>query len=460
MKLAVIGGEYSLNAIRDIAENTQLFAELTYIPNLALEHLPELVEDCQKTYDGILFSGTTPFHYASRHVQPSIPWEYLPRNPISFLCALLKAGYVNHLDIGKLSVDSYDEKMIRETYTEIGYASEAVSLSLAPFEPFLPDYRRKVLEFHIEKYMNGQCNLCLTGLDTVKNGLDKRKIPCIKINPSAEIIIQQVNQLRLRYMMQCSEPAAIAVLTLFIDFQEMSSFRGINELTVFRSKNAAKESVYVFAQHLGAASVETSDGHFILITTKEQIENETHQYANLTLFHSLLDCENVRRVFAAIGLGPDARTAQMNAFEALEKARSCIKSCMYIAHGENRFAGPIIYERREAAGNEGKVNKRLSVIAQSTGLGLRTLQQLEETLARHAIDVTTSAELSALMELTPRSINRIITKLEKGGYVEFIGVQSTYSSGRPCRLFRLYLNASAHLTQAAGTKSTPFNHLF
>lgn len=441
MKIAVIGGKSSIETIQSLEGSTAAFAELTYIQNADTALLPGIVEECQKNYDGILFTGTTPFEYASRHVVPRIPWEFLPRNPISLLCALLKAGYVNHHDITRMSVDSYTEATVRDIYSEIGITGKKLFLYTAPFEPFLPGYRQKVLDFHTEHYKNGLCRLCLTGLDTVKEGLEKRKIPCIKVNPSSDIILEKINRLRLRHAVLSAEDSETAILAVSLDFFGISGFYGINEIDALRSRNAAKETIYAYGQRMGSAVMETSDRTFLLVTTKKRLDDDMENYKNLNLFRNLLSHSNIRRVYGAVGFGTDSRTAQMNAFLALEKAKDSRESCVYLAYEENRCIGPIPCEptEQQVRGSE-KINKHLAVIADSTGLGYQTLQKLEAVLARHAIEITTSADLAALMELAPRSINRILNKLEKGGYAEVVGLQSSHSSGRPRRLYRFHLN--------------------
>ncbi len=214
----------------------------------------------------------------------------------------------------------------------------------------------------------------------------------------------KINQLRLRHMMKLSDLSQTAAIAVSIEFFGVSNFYGINELDDFRSKNTFKESVYAFSAKIGAAAVDVADGQFILFASKTQIEAESQSYTRFPLSEELLASDNVRRVFASVGLGADARTSQMNALFALQKSRDLQKSCVYIAYTKNRFAGPVPIERKTPAKTEtGQLQKRLSVIAGSTGLSFHALQKLQAALARHAVDTVTCTELSALMELGRRA---------------------------------------------------------
>ena len=92
MKILVVGGKRSVGIIQHVAEHNQLFADLEYLYTETYEEIVHELHSRQLAFDGILFTGATPFEYVSSRVQPLIPWEALPHTPQAFLATLLKAG--------------------------------------------------------------------------------------------------------------------------------------------------------------------------------------------------------------------------------------------------------------------------------------------------------------------------------------------------------------------------------
>ena len=84
MKILVVGGKRSVGIIQHVAETTQLSADLEYLYTNTYEEIVEELQIRQLDFDGILFTGATPFEYVSGRVQSLIPWESLPHTPQAF----------------------------------------------------------------------------------------------------------------------------------------------------------------------------------------------------------------------------------------------------------------------------------------------------------------------------------------------------------------------------------------
>ena len=202
MKILIVGGKRSVGIIRHVAENTKLIADLEYLYTDSYEEIVEELELRQTNFDGILFTGATPFEYVSGRVQPLIPWEVLPQTPQAFLAALLKAGYKNQWNLQKVSADTYPSELIHNVYDEIGFSSEDLDLYIAKFQPNEKTYIEDLIEFHTDNYRSRRVSFCITGNIAVANALAKNHIPYVKIDPPTDIIIQQINSLRLRHQLK------------------------------------------------------------------------------------------------------------------------------------------------------------------------------------------------------------------------------------------------------------------
>lgn len=439
MKILVAGGKRSVGIIQTVAENTQLFVELEYLYTETYEEIVTVLQNRQLAFDGVLFTGATPFEYVSNRVQPLIPWEALPHTPQAFLAALLKAGYMNQWNLQKISVDTYPQEMIQNVYEEIGFDLSDVELYIAKFQPNEPNYIENLIEFHCDNYMNRRVSFCITSNIVVSNTLTERNIPHVKIDPPTEIIIQRINALRLRHQIKMAEHNLVATIIVDIEIYRDQLYK-ISELERFRSENEAKEAVYVFALNNRAAICELSDGHFVLFTTLHQLEQYSDNFKIFPLFQNIRRSENIKNIYIGVGLGIDSYSSKLNAENSLIRAHRQEKDCLYLTYEDGNIAGPLTYE---AAVQEPQVastaNKRLLEASLRSQVGMNTLKKLESILQEYSIEVTTPQKMAELMNMSPRNMNRLLSKLEDSGYVKVAGKETRGSSGRPSRLIRFYL---------------------
>lgn len=438
MKILVVGGRRSVGIIQNVAETTQLFADLKFLYTDTYEEIVDELQSHQLAYDGILFTGATPFEYVSRHVQPLIPWESLPHTPQAFLAALLKAGYKNQWNLQKVSADSYPPELIHNVYEEIGYSQEDLNLYIAKFQPNEKNYIEHLIEFHIDNYINRRVSFCITGNISVANALAEQKIPYIKIDPPTEIIIQRINALRLRHQLKLAEYNLVATIMVDIEIYRDQLYK-ISELERFHSENEAKEAVYVFALNNRAAIYELSDGHFVLFTTLHQLEQYSNNFTVFPLFQNIRRNENIKKISIGIGLGTDSYSSKLNAENSLLRAHRQEKDCLYLTYEDGNIAGPLTYEAiAQEPDLASTANKRLLEISLRSQVGMNTLKKLEAVLQEYAIEITTPQKMAELMNMSPRNMNRLLSKLEACGYVKLAGKETRASSGRPSRLIRFY----------------------
>ena len=438
MKILVVGGKRSVGIIRHVAENTQVFADLEYLYTNTYDEIVEELQRRQLNFDGVLFTGATPFEYVSGRVQPLIPWECLPHTPQAFLAALLKASYQNQWDLRNVSVDSYPSELIHNAYDEIGLAPETLDLYIAKFQPNEKNYISDLIEFHIDNYTHRRVSFCITGNISVANALAEHHIPYIKIDPPTEVIIQRINALRLRHQLKLAEYNLVATIMIDIESYRDSLYK-ISELERFHSVNEAKEAIYVFALNNRAAIFELSDGRFVLFTTLRQLEQYSDNFKVFPLFQAIRRNENIKHIFIGVGLGTDSYSSKLNAENSLLLAHRQEKDCLYLTYEDGNIAGPLTYEAlSQECEPASTANKRLLEISLRSQVGMNTLKKLKSILQEYSIEVTTPQRMAELMNMSSRNMNRLLAKLEECGYVKIAGKETRSSSGRPSRLIRFY----------------------
>jgi len=76
-------------------------------------------------------------------------------------------------------------------------------------------------------------------------------------------------------------------------------------------------------------------------------------------------------------------------------------------------------------------------VARETSVGIVVLNMLARAQAQYGFREVTPVELASMCGMTPSNMNRILAKLEEGGYAQVVGMQHHSEGGRPSRLFRL-----------------------
>lgn len=436
LKILVAGGKRSVGIIQNFAEHTQLFADLEYLYTESYDEIVAELKVCQAAFDGILFTGATPYEYVSRRVEPCIPWEALPHTPQAFLSALLKAGYMNQWDLKKISVDTYPIEMIQNVYEEIGFDIRDIEIHSARFQPNDPNYLAYLLEHHRDNYHARRASFCITSNIVVSNILTEEKIPHVKIDPPSDVIIQKINALRLRHQLKMAEYNLVATIMIDIEVYRDQIYR-ISELERFHSENEAREVVYVFAQNNRAAIYELSASRFVLFTTLRQIEQYSENFQQFPLFQTIRRSENIKHVFIGVGLGTDSYGSKQNAENSLILAHRQNTDCLYLTYEDATVAGPFAYDAVNADSNPSSAaNKRLLEISLRSQVGINTLKKLESILREYSVEVTTPQKMAELMNMSSRNMNRLLSKLEDAGYVKIAGKETRGQSGRPSRLIR------------------------
>ena len=83
------------------------------------------------------------------------------------------------------------------------------------------------------------------------------------------------------------------------------------------------------------------------------------------------------------------------------------------------------------------LDQTLAFFAKKVQISTDTLTKIQRVIRKHG-DTMTSEELSAYLNITSRSVNRIIARLEEEGCVTIVGRRST-GKGRPARVMKLAL---------------------
>lgn len=440
MKVAIIGSRKSIEIVKSTITKGYFFIEPVFFTFCNYSEVLDILKINEDKVDAILFTGYTTYKYASNFLKPTVPWEYIPRDRMSFVYTILKAIHINRYDISKISIDSYDEKVIYDTYKEIGYEREVIHIYKSKYDILSNDYFEKLANFHISCFENRKVNLCVTCIFDVYEMLLKNNIPCVHVDYSTDIIMEYINKLRLRHQLKISEDSNIVTLNISVEILEENSIYSKNELQKLKYMNKIHESIYSYSQRIGAATIKLAENNYYIFTTKLVLENDTRSFKRFELLDKIHNNPNIKNIYIGVGLGNSPLESKCNAEIARKKSEKSDMSCIFIIDKDNKITGPITNIAKYSEVK--KVDKHLLEISERTGVGITTIHKIESIIKQYNITTITPNELAELCGVSTRSINRIITKLEDKEYIRIVGKKTNSSNGRPSRLIEIDFNSN------------------
>lgn len=399
--------------------------------------IPDLIKDRQDRLDALLFAGRTAMAYTEKHVTPAIPWEYPARDGSSLLQVLLQIALTKEHSIARLSIDLFDKKQWQEIRTELGMTHEDAQIFHVPDQPYEENYVDLAYTFHEQNYLYKKVSCCITAYYAVQKRLTAKNIPCYFLKPTASAIRQSLNKIQLNHHLHISQQSQIAALYIQIDRPNEYSLFNDDEYQYIIDRTNVTRQIYIFAQRIKAAVVEVGVQEYLLFSTKYLLENVTNNFVNIELLYSVKN-NTASTISLGIGYGTTAQEAKASARLGMERASSLGGDAAFIVYDRKNIVGPIGYPPSQFSSEQkGKVDQKFLTIADKTEISVTTIFQLHSIIQQQGKNQFTSAELAALLNVSPRTVNRIVAKLLLHGFCFEVGKRSLNKGGRPERILQL-----------------------
>lgn len=439
MKTGIVGPKATVERVIRNLENKKLFVEYVPIVYERLYELPSLIRAHLGVVDSLFFIGPIPYHYVLRKMDLPCPVEHGTVDAYAITSALFKAAVNDHINISKISVDFYENENTAKALKSLGYNESTFNIESAHYDIFEEGYPMRNAQFHIENLKSRKANLVLTGTVETYEYLKEEGYPVYLVYSSIDDPEEKINRLRLRNVLDLQDENFSAVISLEIEYEEDFDGDSITELQNYQIHTAVMERAYYYAQRLDASAERGNFGKDIyrIYTTKSILNDETDGFRNLVLLSELESIYGISKVSIGIGLGQTPAAARRNAEFGRERATAIEVSSFFIVYEDQKIAGPII--QGEVAKRTEDVNSELYMISRDTQVSLDKLVVIESVLTQYGVDVITPGELARLSNMPLNRINRIISRLESGGYAKIVGKKPLSGSGRPSRLLQINL---------------------
>lgn len=437
-RIGVIGHRRNIQLIEKTIRDYFGEIEVTHFDFNTMDQLDQTINYLKsqaKYLDGIFYTGKIPYDLINNVLNSNLPSVYIEHDQSKLQRTLLEASLNEGYDIKNTSIDSYDSASVFTTYHEFGLNRNQLNIHFSPYNIFDTDMLNKTYQFHKENLLEHCASFAITGISYVYEQLEKEGLPCLLIRPTDDAIKNTLSNLILQIHSIKNTVSQIVVISIEIDMPNEYNLVLENEYQLLLEKTHVSEEVYKFAQRIEAAVVETGTHNYMLFSTRKPLDSETNHLQSLPILKAIKD-HTSHTISVGIGYGITARQAKYNASVALNKALKSGGNQAYIVNG-NELQGPILVSKDENNDPPLIADSIYQVISDKTGISVNNIYRLHCIKEKLKKDHFTSLELASEFGTSPRSMNRIIEKLEVTDYISVEGTKIINGKGRPTRILKL-----------------------
>ena len=426
--------EMYYDKFRQILKNEYIDIETDYYFYDDYWESPELIRGRQLKYDVIIFAGSASYEYAEGKLEKKTIWHCIPLSGTAIYKALLEAmrrGW----DIKKLSFDTYDECQIIETYRELGFTEDQLSIKCINGNFKNACSNKEIFDTHREYTINQEVSGCITRLTKVGNLMEENGLPYVFASPTIGEFREQISFAKRLVLAKENAQNLFAVILVNIGLSPDYVSVNMSGLSQISERNRLAEIVYRYAHMISGSVAETGASGFMIFTTIEILKAHSDTFRECVLL-DWLGKETLNLISIGVGCGKTAEEARANADISLRK---CLKrnknSCVIMVDPETIYT---LGTEKNTLGERNQMLEYTNQIANETGIGIETIIKILQIVIRESNSFFTSQSLADALDISRRSADRIIERLEVSGYAASSGKAVRGRKGRPSRVVELF----------------------
>ncbi|MCP1146436.1 MarR family transcriptional regulator [Lysinibacillus endophyticus] len=426
MKIGVIGSKFFLDTI---SSYFKLFPDVQFITFQyeTPEESETLIVEAEKKTDLILFSGIIALYYGNKHVKKSQKEAIcVPFEDLTIALSLLSITHGESLSLSKISVDLPDEKRLSRVLNESEIENKSVYVKDYSWIYDLDKENQKLkvddfVQFHTKLHREGKTHFALTSIHAVYVELQKLSIPSRYMVQPEQILIESINRAISLLKLKETEKSQIAVISI-------QSYQ----------KSLQKSDSYIkFLEKISKSlrarvSLENLEPNLIY-TTRGAVNALGREYISDIIEALEKEFQTIFQI--GIGFGYTLQEAEDHSAQALFFTNKFLKNktVVCVVDEEQKLSGPLFEENRQMElKNEDQAIQKLAGELKMSSKNIKLIRQF---ITVNNFRAFSAAELEAYMNLTRRSVERIIKRLIEGDCLLLAGEEHPYDQGRPRNLY-------------------------
>lgn len=390
------------------------------------EELHSLMSEHENSVDVWLFSGYSPYIYATRipTAHPLFYFEYSGSSLYKSLYLLLKEKGLN---VNQMSFDTIKSEEMETVFKELkmSFDESRVIENIENLD--------KVVDHHKRLYENGDTVIALTCVWNIQQQLLELNIPVERITLAVSSIKATTNLLLRHMEMEKFKDTQIAVQMIEID-----SLRNRNnyidtsdELHHMEMRNVS--DLLYYSKKINGSLKEIGPGRYAIFSTRGMMKNVTKDFTEKFSFKSAKSL-NLDVVISGIGLGKTAYEAETNSLKALHNAQQRGVGSWYVHFQDKKIIGPLSSSQLTIMDSDQEKYKEIS---NQTSLSLNTIINIATAMKERDEDTFTANAMANALSIQPRSARRVLMLLEQAGFAEKNGEDQALKQGRPRKKYKI-----------------------
>lgn len=441
-QIALIGDQYTVDKLEGLvakeALNIQTY-RVIFDPLERFKGLLPRVEAALSACDGVLYTDAHYFKQCSTALRHTLPARHLVISPNDLLTGLFKASLDNAagclVDIKNLSVDAFSREMILASYVGLGIDQAKVSIIQVPLSQGQFNHKELALA-HAANHRDHGC-LCITAFSNIYEELLRLGVPVALVKSGREALLRELRSLLLMCQLKRDKHNEIVVIYTYLRIKDGFFVSNENQTQEIMEINHVYELLALFSQEIDGALFTLSNNECVIVCNNQLIlEQTTEQYTNFSLIRDV-SRETMFHMSVGIGYGDTVLQSRQNAIIGVNHAILYGGNRAFLVYDPRHIIGPLGVPSEDSESANLIYDEYLTQVAKVSGLSINTIYKLRNIAVRKRGRAFTANELAELMQVTPRTVCRIIEKLETQGYVAVIGRHVIGKRGRPSRIIRI-----------------------
>lgn len=425
MKIALIGAPDSVEKVYSILSLAYNNIEFIQYSTEKIDDMVNFIQDIKENIDGFYLTGIGVYSALNEKTNITKPVVYTKRGVTGIIKAFWDFQKENNgiltLKNIKIGIDVVDEKSFLETLEEFDIELKGYYLQKYNYQKSEIEY----LQEYLKKIKSKEINCVFTAFGYIYKVLKEKNIPVYRIQATNNEIKEEFENLLNRIKITKAENGKIG-----IEIIKILKSKNFSNTTLLKKVQFEKALLTHSKEIEGIIQVSGND-EYLIFSNKGLINNPENIS---TLLSIIKDNSKTLSIGVGIGEGNTFFLSEKNARFALKLSINENNNNIFFSDG-NIIKGPLMNKKEISYQNV--FDKKIEEISKTTGVSTSYINKIKSIIKKKEKNSFTSSELAEFLNITERSINRIIKKIIETGYasVEF---ENSPMAGRPRRKIYFY----------------------
>lgn len=423
MRIAIVGAGDSVEKIYNILSKKYKKIEFILKKEDKIENTLKIIKEIESEVEGIYLTGIGVYYSLlnNKELEINKPVVYTKRGSIGLIKSfweLQKDSLI--VDNIRLGWDIVEEHIFNEVVKEFD-----IELKGSYYQKYEPNKtENEYLENYLEKYKSKEINCIFTAFGYIYNKLKEKKIPVYRLQ-ATNIEIENDFVALLNKIILNEKNSGLGVQIIKINSNKTGFDKNNLELKMEIEKSLLEYSKKV------EGNIQISDEKEYMIISNIDILQGDESLKEILALKSRFEGQN-EELAVGIGEGKTIFQAERNARVAL-KLSLTKEGKIFYSNGKV-VKGPLLNSKELEYKRDS--DERIKTMAEEIEISPIYLEKIKSMIKKKKKNSFTSVEIAEVLNITTRSVNRIIKKILEKDYAEIVQVESSITAGRPRRVIK------------------------